>query len=60
MQQALRASAPVAHIAEVADLTAADLMEVVPTEVDRMAADIRDAKSENYGNGHEIHQYNGG
>lgn len=64
MQQALRTSAAAVPIVEAAPPTAAlHMAEVrveVPTEEDHMVVDIRDAKSEEYGNRQEIHQYAGG
>ena len=64
VQQALRTSAAAVRIAEAAPLTAevrmAEVRVEVPTEADHMVVDIRDAKSEKYGNRQEIHQYIGG
>ena len=61
VQQAHRTSAAAVRIMEAAALTAEVRVEA-PTEEDqaRMAVDIRDAKTEKYGNRQEIHQYIGG
>ena len=64
VQQALRTSAAAVRIAEAAPLTAevrmAEVRVEVPTEVAHTVVDIRDAKSKEYGNRQEIHQYAGG